>query len=493
MSETAISIVQTDQRYRAILADANFVSGIQDVLPRFRDFNWLKRMAVAAVARNPDLLKSTRKSICLALQDAAKCGLDPSGALGHGYLVQFWNKNVQAFEAQFMPGYRGLIELARRAGRVKNIRTYPIYENDRYEIRLGTDNTVEHSPLLVGERGSLIAVYAVADFDDGGQQIEVMTVAQIEKVRNASKQGNNQYGPWVQWFDEMARKTVVKRLIKFLPISTEDRIAEALAADDREYMDTAPTAANVQIKTVAEGTSAAAAPVEVTIDPNAPAGDAVAAAVGASQAQADDATAKPEPAKKRVHAKCVRCGKTRRACKCEDGFLTDPDTEAATARPGPMDNPPVEIATAAPTGDDMPPIEATENNAKEWPKNDAVDEMAEASAKATEAKAEPKKFVPFEMPSDPADFKATAKECRQISNALFGANLQVGNAVREALIGSEVGAYMSAQPDECLKAWRVLKQIEHYLTNADGAKLPADPSDAAHLIDDARTYCEIPF
>jgi recombination protein RecT len=161
---------------------------------------------------------------------SAELGLEAGSALGHAYLVPYKT------ECTLIIGYRGLLELARRSGQIKQLSAHPVYEHDAFEVRFGTSETIDHHPLLAGERGEIIAAYAVAHLADGSVQSEVMTRAEIDAIRSRSRAG--QSGPWVTDYAEMSRKTVLRRLCKYLPASTT--IARALEVEDHGTADDVP-------------------------------------------------------------------------------------------------------------------------------------------------------------------------------------------------------------------------------------------------------------
>jgi recombination protein RecT len=172
------------------------------------------QVAVAAAVKNPAILRCTQESIMLSVMQAAELGLEPGGALGEGYLVPYGQT------CQFIPGYRGLISLARRSGQISSIEAHAVYAMDDFDFAHGLDSFLTHKPYMGDEdRGPLRAVYAIAKLVGGGKQYEVMTKGDVEQIRKRSKAGSN--GPWVTDFSEMARKTVIRRLFKYLPVSVE--------------------------------------------------------------------------------------------------------------------------------------------------------------------------------------------------------------------------------------------------------------------------------
>jgi len=180
------------------------------------------RTAITAVQMNPDLLATERKSLLGACMKAAQDGLMIDGR--EAALVIFKNK------AQYMPMVAGLLKKARQSGQVSSISAHVVYERDQFDYELGDNERILHKPLITGERGKPIAVYAIGRMNDGGVYREVMSVAQVEKVRSVSRTKNS--GPWETWWDEMARKTVIRRLAKYMPSSTD--LDQVLSRDDEQ-------------------------------------------------------------------------------------------------------------------------------------------------------------------------------------------------------------------------------------------------------------------
>jgi recombination protein RecT len=200
------------------------------VVPRHVTPERLIKLALVAASRTPLLLQCDPKSIVQGVMTAAQLGLDCGGVLGSAYLVPFKNaKNGGRYEAQLIVGYRGLVDLARRSGEIDTIEAHVVHANDAFEIAFGLDPVLRHVPCLKDEPGEMVLVYAIARLKDGGRQVEVMTRAQVDRIRQRSRAG--QSGPWVSDYDEMARKTVVRRLCKYLPLSPE--LADALAVDEK--------------------------------------------------------------------------------------------------------------------------------------------------------------------------------------------------------------------------------------------------------------------
>ncbi|MCP4677748.1 MAG: recombination protein RecT [Deltaproteobacteria bacterium] len=190
-------------------------------LPKHLSVDRLSRIAITAIRKTPRLMECTPMSLLGAVIQAAQLGLEPDGMLGQAYLVPYKR------EATLQIGYRGMIDLARRSDRVKSIAAHVVYEGDEFEYSFGLNETLHHVP-NASERGDPLYVYAVAQLADGGHAFDVLTIADIEKARSSSQAGNS--GPWRTHWDEMARKTAIRRLFKYLPISVE--MARATALDE---------------------------------------------------------------------------------------------------------------------------------------------------------------------------------------------------------------------------------------------------------------------
>lgn len=178
------------------------------------------RVAMTAVQNDPALMEADRKSLFGSIIRLAQDGLLPDGR--EAALVIFnqkqgngWIKKVQA-----MPMIAGILKRVRQSGEVAKVSAHVVYEKDEFVVRYGFDEDVEHSPPPLDQpRGKPIGAYATAVLKDGSRLLEVMSLEEIEKVRAVSRSGDK--GPWASWWTEMARKTVMRRLSKRLPMSTD--------------------------------------------------------------------------------------------------------------------------------------------------------------------------------------------------------------------------------------------------------------------------------
>ncbi len=184
---------------------------IARVLPNQMNPDRMARIATTCVKRTPALARTTPESFLGALLTASQLGLEP-GPTGEAYLVPYGT------ECTFIIGYRGLIKLARNSGQLRDIWAEVVYERDTFKYTLGLHRDLIHEP-AAGDRGKPVAVYAAAELADGGRPFVVMTVAEVEAIRARSKAGRS--GPWVTDFGAMAKKTAVRQLAKWLPLSAE--------------------------------------------------------------------------------------------------------------------------------------------------------------------------------------------------------------------------------------------------------------------------------
>ncbi len=218
---------------KELLGRPDVRAAVQSVLPRTMTPERLLKVALATVSRSPALAQCDNMSVLKSLMVAAELGLDPSGVLGQGYLVPFNNNKTGKKECQFIPGYRGLITLARRSGEIRSMHAEVVYEADTFKIVKGVHPSIEHEPDYGAEidDARITGAYAVAEFRDGSVQFEFMPRRQIDAIRKRSKAATS--GPWVTDFAEMARKTVMRRLCKYLPLSVEEPLAKAVEAENR--------------------------------------------------------------------------------------------------------------------------------------------------------------------------------------------------------------------------------------------------------------------
>lgn len=196
---------------------------IKLALPRHMTADRLLRVAMTSIQRTPKLLDCTQQSLIACIMTSAQLGLEPDGVTGQAYLIPYGTT------CTLIPGYQGLLSLARRSGEISTITAEVVYEKDTYKIVKGLSPVLEHTPYSQSDPGALIAVYAVAKLKDGGVQFKWMWRWEVDRIRKRSKAAND--GPWVTDYDAMAKKTVLRQICKELPRSVE--LAQAVAIDER--------------------------------------------------------------------------------------------------------------------------------------------------------------------------------------------------------------------------------------------------------------------
>ena len=177
------------------------------------------RMALSALNATPKLMECSKMSFLGAMMNAAQLGLEPNTVLGEAYLIPYKNKGKM--ECQFQIGYKGLLSLAYRNEQMQNIQAHCVYENDEFEYELGLDSKLLHKPAFEN-RGKLILVYALYKLKNGGYGFEVMSKEDIDKhAKKYSQSFSSAYSPWSKNYEEMAKKTVIKKLLKYAPLKSD--------------------------------------------------------------------------------------------------------------------------------------------------------------------------------------------------------------------------------------------------------------------------------
>lgn len=208
----------TLEMYRAQIAQA---------IPKHLTADRVIQLATTLITRTPEIQECSTESLIGAVMQASILGFEPVQALGQCYMVPFNNNKSGKREIQFIIGYRGKLELARRSGQIKTIYAQEVYKNDEFSYELGLDPKLFHKPALE-ERGKLTHFYAVATFVNGGFAFEVMSKSDVDKIRDTSKAAKSSYGPWNNFYTEMGKKTVIHKLWKYLPSSVELNRAEVI-------------------------------------------------------------------------------------------------------------------------------------------------------------------------------------------------------------------------------------------------------------------------
>ena len=227
---TAVSAAPSPQKTMKDLI--NKMQGeIAKALPSVMTPERFTRITLSALSNNPQLAECTPSSFLGAMMTAAQLGVEPNTPLGQAYLIPYKNNKkvtgpdgktqwVTQLECQFQLGYKGMLDLAYRSGEISVIQAHAVHENDTFEIEFGLEARLVHKPKMDGNRGKPVAYYAMFRTKDGGYGFEVMSVEDVnEHARKFSKSFGN--GPWQTNFDEMAKKTVLKKVLKYAPLKSD--------------------------------------------------------------------------------------------------------------------------------------------------------------------------------------------------------------------------------------------------------------------------------
>jgi recombination protein RecT len=232
MTETKNQAVTKSTKPGAVLKNLlegeQFKDALAKSLPSHLKPDRFVRIAMTALTRTPKLMECEQASFFQCLLTLSQLGIEPDGRRAH--LIPFKNTKRGVVECQLIIDYKGLAELAMRSGVVSNLHADLICENDQFEYNLG--EVTKHVIDFRKPRGKAYAVYSLCRFKDGSQKFEVMTREDVEDIRARSKAADS--GPWVSDWAEMAKKTVFRRLSKWLPLSPEYRDALDVDADTVE-------------------------------------------------------------------------------------------------------------------------------------------------------------------------------------------------------------------------------------------------------------------
>lgn len=289
----------------------------------------LMRVTANAIRTTPKLQEADPLSFLGALMQCAALGLEPQTVLGHAYLVPFWNGRKKVTEVQVIVGYKGLIDLARRSGHITSISANIHYSDDElWEYEEGTEARLRHRP--GPQEGEKLHAYAIAQFRDGGHAYVVLPWSHVIKIRdgsqnwqNAKRNGKTDSSPWRTHEDAMAKKTAIRALAKYLPLSVEFMDAVQMDHDGGTHVDYASYAMNPE-----QGPA---------VQPEGDTIDGTAAEVGGDEDEAADGEEGAEGAKPAERSKPAAQGKPTRTAKSQkapsNGAPTDAEAAEAKSHP----------------------------------------------------------------------------------------------------------------------------------------------------------------
>lgn len=231
MSSTQILPYQTKvKNVRTLLERSR--EQIAIALPAHLTADKMLRVAMTCVQRNPALLDCTEISLVGAIIQASQLGLMPDGHGARAYLIPRRNNRKGVIEANFQPGYQGLMDLARRSKEIASFEAREVYAGDRFEYAFGLHPKLVHVPGGEDDESKITHVYAVCQLLNGHGQFDVLTREQIEAHRARYAKDARDDSAWKTAWPAMAKKTVIIRLCKYLPASVELQTAVALAEKD---------------------------------------------------------------------------------------------------------------------------------------------------------------------------------------------------------------------------------------------------------------------
>lgn len=219
---------------KSMLNSEVFQSAIEKILPAHIKPDRMARVAIAALTRTPDLKKCTQESFVNAMMTLSQLGIEPDGRRAH--LIPYRNNKRNCYEVQLIIDYKGIVSVIMRTGLLATVpHADVVCENDEFEYNLG--QVTKHTIDFKKPRGEMYAAYCIITMKDGTKKCEVMPKEEIDRIRKASRAGSS--GPWVDHYNEMAKKTVFRRASKWIPWeadeSTHAAIQEAFAADDASF------------------------------------------------------------------------------------------------------------------------------------------------------------------------------------------------------------------------------------------------------------------
>lgn len=216
---------------------------IKKALPSVMTPERFSRLALSTLNKTPQLAECRPQTFLSAMLEAAQLGLEPNTPLGEAYLIPF--KNHGKMECQFQIGYKGFKDLFYRNGNAQTLDAHCVYENDEFEYEFGLEPKLKHKPALK-ERGAMTAVYALWKTQNGGFGFEVMSWEDVNAhAKKFSQAYSSSFSPWKTNFEEMAKKTVIKKVLKYAPISSDimrlvsndETVKSGIDVDMSEVMD----------------------------------------------------------------------------------------------------------------------------------------------------------------------------------------------------------------------------------------------------------------
>lgn len=203
-------------------------SAIEKAVPKHLTADKMISIATTEARKNPALYECDQLSFLGAIIQAAQLGLMPGSVLGQCYLIPYNNTKNGIKEVQFQLGYKGMLDLAGRSPKVSHVYPRAVHEGDEFEFWYGLKEDIRHVPKRGNSQAKLTDVYAVLVLANSNRSFEVMDIEAVEKIKAGSQGARSGKSPWTTHYEAMAKKTVIRQIFKYTPISIEMQIAVAL-------------------------------------------------------------------------------------------------------------------------------------------------------------------------------------------------------------------------------------------------------------------------
>jgi len=279
--QQSTALVQSVNTLKTLVNDEKFRAAIADVLPKHITPEQMAKFALIAANKNALILKCTRESVAQCIMDAATLGLDLSGLGGRGYIVPYYNNKKGAYEAVFIAGYRGLMDVVRRSAMVSSIWAEVVYEGDEFHVEYGTNHSLRHTPNFTADRSDdkIIGAYACAKIKGTGDtEFRFLPRTELDAIKNKalSKIKNKSSSPYETDTAAMFRKAPIRRLCSDLPMSAEILTLLDREAKYEDAIDMEPVSVRVSdpstsiVERLTTGNANEDNPFDESFDPSAP-------------------------------------------------------------------------------------------------------------------------------------------------------------------------------------------------------------------------------
>lgn len=222
------TVVKKEKTIQGMLANPETAWGkeLLKVLPSAKDVARFMACAMNQLADpkvGAKLAKCTLPSFYNAIMKSARSGILPDGV--NAYLIPYGT------ECTLQYSYRGLCDMAIREGIAIRFSSDIVRKNDTFVWQNG--ELVEHTPFGWDdeERGEIVGVWVRAYLPSREHTDMRMSKKDIEKIRSKSQNPN---GVWREWYEEMMKKSCLKRLFKTM--QNTPSMSEALAEDNKEFV-----------------------------------------------------------------------------------------------------------------------------------------------------------------------------------------------------------------------------------------------------------------